>query len=91
MTNPTDVPRSPSNPPSASAPQDCRVRRRLLSGTYSEEFDHLVNQWFDWHYYPINHKEYTEIFPDLRKAQDYIQEQKKSWPNFEYEILNLDK
>lgn len=91
MTNPTDVPGSPSNPPSASTPQDCRVRRRLPGGTYSREVSHLVSQWLDWHYYPINHKEYAEIFPDLRKAQDYIQEQKKSWPNFEYEILNLDK
>ena len=85
-----DVPASSSSPPVTTEPKACYVRRRLKSGSYSEEFSYLVSQWFDWHYYPINVKHYADVFPDHQRAQSYIQKQKKSWPNFEYEILNLD-
>jgi len=87
LTKKTDSQESASKP----APTKCQVRRRLKPGTYSQEFDELVNQWFDWHYYPLNTPHNADIFTTQEEAQKYIDEQKLSWPNFEYEIIVLDK
>lgn len=84
MTKPTDTPELTS-----SALKKCRVRRRLKKGTYSKEFRHLVEHWLDWHYYPINHEIYANIYQSADEAKKYIKKQQKKWPNFEYEIIGL--
>ena len=90
MTKTADSPLSVSKP---SAPDNrrCQVRRRLKAGTYSKEFDHFVCQWFDWHYYPLNNPMKANIFSSAEDAQKYIEAQTTSWPNFDYEIIILDK
>jgi hypothetical protein len=90
LTKTTDSPESPSKPPAVVA-QRCQVRRRLKAGTYSKEFDSLVDHWFDWHYYPLTDPMTADIFSSTEEAQKYIEEQQKSWTNFEYEIIILDK
>lgn len=84
--------RLPFHDPTAEepAPAKCQVRRRMKAGTYSQEFDKYVGQWYDWHYYPLNTSMWAEVFLSHDDAQKYIDEQKKAWPNFEYEILDQD-
>ena len=87
MTSSTDVPASSSKP----ASKTCCVQRRLRGGTYSKENENLVSFWLDWHYFPLNHLSYATIFSSEDEAKKHIEEQKIEWPNFEYEIIILDK
>jgi len=48
-----------------------------------------VEHWLDWHYYPINHEIYANIYQSADEAKKYIKKQQKKWPNFEYEIIGL--
>ena len=83
LTKPTDTAESTSE-------THCMVLRRLKDGSYSAEFNRLVEGWRDWHYYPINVEHYATVFKSPKAAKKYIKEQQKEWPNFEYKVIDLD-
>lgn len=90
MTKTAGSPPSPSKP-GTTVEKSCQVRRRLKTNAYSKEFDRFVDHWFDWHYYPLNNPMASDVFTSSEEAQKYIEEQTKTWPNFDYEIIILDK
>ncbi len=89
MTKLTDTPESPNESSVLPSHKYC-VLRRLKKDTYRKDLERFYYHWIDWHYFPINHLMYADVFDSKEDAEKHIEKQKIEWPNFDFKIVNQD-